>query len=151
MRVNANDQLDLKGSCITGCTSNDILTYSYSLFIFDLFTNGWKLFTNNNYFYQTGKTKSELRLTKELFSIFSSQKIWKIDLVLNVTDSNLKNTRQAQASFFIYVNQPPWSGYCDIKPKTGTTNTLFNINCADWEDPDGNLVVNYAFYGEKKF
>ena len=147
MRINGNDQLDLKGSCLSGCMPDDIKKFSYSLFTFDLLTNQWELFTNKTFFYQTGKTQSDLTITKDFFSVSSSQKTWKIVLDLNATDSLLKNTRQAQTSFFIYVNQPPWSGTCDIEPKNGTTNTLFNISCSDWEDPDGILVVNYAFYG----
>jgi hypothetical protein len=42
------------------------------------------------------------------------------------------------------MNQPPRNGSCLISPLSGTTSTLFTINCTDWIDEDG--IKDYSFY-----
>ena len=151
MRINANDQLDLKSSCLSGCSTNDTLTFTYNLNMLDSNTNKWILFPANalKYYYLTGRTLSDLTIKKQLFSDYSTQNIWKIDLILNVKDPFQNQTQNATSSLNVYVNQPPTSGTCDIDPKNGTTNTLFRINCINWIDIDGSVPVNYVFYGKK--
>ena len=146
MKINANDQLDLRGTCISGCNTNDKLTYSYDLYMLNTSSNQWVLFEeNNSYSSLTGKTKSDLIISKNLFTNFSMQIIWKITLIL-FDESQQKN---GTSSLIVYVNQPPGSGSCKIFPLNGTTNTLFNILCVDWIDPIDGIVVNYVFYGKK--
>ena len=142
-KINANDQLDLKGSCLTGCNENDTLEFNYNLYMFNSSIKQWKQFFQNNFYYLTGKAKSGLTIKKNLFQEYFEQKIWKIELFLNVTN---RQSVFAFTSLIIYVNQPPKSGYCDIDPKNGTTSTLFNLICSGWIDTDGSLA-NYAFYG----
>jgi hypothetical protein len=36
---------------------------------------------------------------------------------------------------------------CSISPITGTTNTLFTINCNNWLDKDGE-IISYSYYGK---
>ena len=147
MQINGNDQLDLKGSCLSGCSNDDILTFSFNLYTLDSSRNQWKSFTNNSYFYLTGKTLSELAIRKQLFLDFPIQKIWKIDLILNVFNSLLNLTQIATSSLIFYVNQPPSSGTCDINPKSGTTSTFFTLSCSNWIQSDGSPALNYVFYG----
>ena len=147
MKINANDQLDLKGSCLKGCNANDSIVYSYELFFLNNITNQWSLFTNNSFYYLTGKSLSDLTINKELFSDFSTQAIWKINFIINDINPHLVQT-QASSSIIFYVNHPPLSGSCDINPKNGTTSTLFNIYCTNWVDSNGVLATNYVFYGK---
>ena len=105
-------------------------------------TNQWIEMSNNSYYYTSGQANSDLTLLKELFSDYSSQLIWKIDLGLYLVSLNLT----VHSSAMFYVNQPPFGGLCDINPKNGTVYTNFNISCSNWTDTDGQ-VVNYAFYG----
>jgi hypothetical protein len=150
MQINGNDQLDLKGSCLKGCQNGDILTFSYNLYVLDSSTNQWNRFNNNSYFSLTGKTLSDLVIKKQLFSDFFAQKILKIDLILNVFNSNQNQTQIATSSLIFYVNQPPTSGTCDINPKSGTTSTLFTTSCKNWIQHDGSPALNYVFYGKEK-
>ena len=53
------------------------------------------------------------------------------------------NETSSSALNFI-INQPPNNGSCSINPRSGTTSTLFTINCTDWLDEDG--VKDYSFY-----
>ena len=147
MKINANDQLDLKGSCLKGCNANDTIVYSYELSFLNNTTNQWSLFTNNSYFYVTGKVLSDLTIKKELFSDFPTQIIWKINFIINDINLLLIQT-QASSSIIFYVNHPPLSGSCDINPKNGTTSTLFYIYCSKWVDSNGVSASNYVFYGE---
>ena len=147
MQINGNDQLDLKGLCLSGCQNGDILTYSYNLYLLNTSTNQWKSLNNDSYFYLSGKNLSDFTIRKELFSDFYTQKIWKIDLLLNDINPLLNLTQIATSSLIVYVNQPPELGTCDINPKSGTTSTLFSISCSDWFQSDGSQVMNYVFYG----
>jgi hypothetical protein len=147
MQINGNDQLDLKGSCLSGCNNNDILTFSYELYMFDFNLQQWINFNDTSYFYLNRKKFSDFTIKKELFSDFYTQKIWKIDLILNDTNPLLNLTQIATSSLIVYVNQPPVLGTCDIDPKNGTTSTLFSFSCSNWFQSDGSQVLSYVFYG----
>lgn len=43
------------------------------------------------------------------------------------------------------VNRSPVNGSCEIEPKNGTINTLFNISCPNWNDEDG--IKDYSIFG----
>jgi len=109
-----------------------------------LISNQWIQMTNASYYFYSGMNLQTTYLTikEELFHDFSPQNIWKIDLNVFVPSKNTSG----MASIIFYVNFPPISGSCDINPKNGTTNTLFEILCSNWIDSDGYLD-SYAFYG----
>jgi hypothetical protein len=148
MQINGNDQLDLKGSCLSGCQNGDILTFSYNLYSLNSGTNQWNIFIDNSYYYLTGKTLSDLTIKKQLFSDLYTQNIWKIDLILTDLNPILNLTQIATSSLIFFVNQPPSAGTCDINPKSGNTSTLFAISCINWIQHDGSPVLNYVFYGK---
>ena len=147
MQINGNDQLDLKGSCLSGCKINDVLTFSFNLYIFDSISRKWNQFTKSSYYYLTGKTQSDLTIKKHLFSDYKNQSVWKIDLILINKNPLQDQTQLATSSLIVYVNQPPSSGTCDIDPKSGTTSTFFSITCSNWIQLVGGPVLNYVFYG----
>jgi hypothetical protein len=142
MKINANDQLDLKGSCLSGC-DKESTTFTYYLYMLNSSSNQWISFTNNSYYFYTGlNPQTDLTIKYELFQNLSSQTIWKVELNVYVPT---KNTSGSTSILFI-VNFPPRNGLCDINPKNGTTNTLYSISCWNWIDPDGN-VDSYAYCG----
>ena len=144
MKINGNDQFDLKGFCLARCNNNQ-LSHSYNIYFLDSLQNQWIPFTNNTYYHMTSEQqpKSDLIVTDTLFSDYSEYEIWKFELVtVLLANQELKAT----SSLIVYVNQPPKPGMCDITPTNGTTSTYFTIYCADWSDSDGGLV-NYTFYG----
>ena len=110
-------------------------------------TNQWIPFTNSSYYYQTDLTNSFLTIRKNLFEVFPSQTIWKVELVVNSVLSNNENVFGSTSMIF-YVNFPPKSGSCDINPKNGSTSTQFQIICTNWVDSNGD-VTKYSFYSIK--
>jgi len=106
-----------------------------------MITNQWLLFTNSSYYY-TENNGLSLTMLENLFSDYSSQTIWKVELVALIPSRNASGS----SSVMFYVNFPPRLGWCDVNPKNGSTNTLFSISCSNWVDPDG-VVVSYAYYG----
>jgi hypothetical protein len=114
-------------------------------------TNQWYLFTNSSFYFTTGRSNRDLTILKNLFSDYSSQIIWKIELIVyteQASNTPTNQTDQGSTSMKIYVNFSPLPGVCNISPNEGNTTSLFHIICSSWTDPDGS-VSNYAFYGNK--
>ncbi|CAF5028972.1 unnamed protein product, partial [Rotaria sp. Silwood1] len=59
-----------------------------------------------------------------------------------VTDSFLSGTSSSALDFII--NHSPQYVSCSINPYNGTTSTLFDISCTNWQDQDG--IQDYSFY-----
>jgi hypothetical protein len=138
MRVNANDRLDLSGTCLSGCDNNkNQLVYNFKLYMFVF--NQWTEFTNTSYYV---KSQNDLTVKEELFQDFSSQIYWKIELSIFVPTRNTSG----MTSIVFYINFPPRFGSCDINPKNLSSNSLLSISCSNWIDLDGTLS-SYAFYG----
>jgi hypothetical protein len=136
MKINANDQLDVIGACLSGCDSATV-TYEYKIYMLN--AKQWIPFTNISYFIYTGLAPyTSLTVKEDLFFDNFPQKIWKIDF-------GTLNTNSSSAIVF-YVNFPPRFGTCDISPTNGTTNTLFSIMCLNWMDLDGSLN-SFSYYG----
>ncbi|CAF5195666.1 unnamed protein product, partial [Rotaria magnacalcarata] len=62
---------------------------------------------------------------------------WRFEVVYS---SSLQN---GSSAIDFEINQPPQNGSCSINPQNGTTTTLFNILCSNWQDSDG--VQGYSF------
>ena len=142
LKINANDQLDLKGACLSGCNNND-LKHTFHIFMIDTIKNQIIKLENQSYYFTTDISKLNLTIRKELFQDFFTFKYWKIELVSFSSDTNFTSS----SSLLFYLNQPPVPGICKINPKNGTTSTLFTIYCYDWKDDDDGGLVNYSFYG----
>ena len=139
-KINANDQLDIKGACLRGC-DNSVSFYNYTLYMFS--SNQWIPLMNNSYYYKTGlNPQQDLTVKEDLFQDYFPQIIWKIELNVFVPNKNVTGS----TSILFYVNYPPRSGSCTLNPTIGTTNTIFSISCLNWIDSDGN-VHSYFYYG----
>jgi hypothetical protein len=137
MKINANDQLDLKGSCLSGCDKESTI-FTYYLYMLNSSSNQWISSTNNSYFFYTGlNPQTDLTIKEELFQDFPSQTVWKVELNVYVPS---KNTSGSTSIIFL-VNFPPKNGLCDINPKNGTTNTLFSFSCSNWVDIWIHLLI----------
>ena len=147
LKINANDQLDIKGSCVIGC-NNRMFKYSYRIYMIDESRNQSIKLENASFYFVQNDALSRLNLTikKELFSDFYLFKYWRVELVTFNSDLNVSESTSLQ----FYVNQPPKPGMCKINPLSGTTSTLFTIYCFDWIDEESD-IVNYTFYGKKLF
>ncbi len=139
-QINSNDQLDVKGGCITGC-NGDGLSYNYKIFSSNSFTNKWELFTRSAYFFKTGLDL--LTLKEEIFRNHSSILIWKIELEVHISSRNVSG----KSSMLFFVNFPPRFGDCTVNPVNGSSNTFFLIKCTNWVDSEGS-VSNFVFYGK---
>jgi len=140
-KINANDQLDLVGSCLSGCSGSG-LRYTYNIYMLNNSTNQWIPFKNSSNYFQTGMVHSDLTVLSDAFLNHPQQVIWMIELNLYISSRNVSGS----SSIILNVNFPPMSGTCNISPASGTTSTLFTIVCFGWIDPDGFLVT-YAYYG----
>ena len=141
MKINANDQLDLKGHCLNGC-DNETSIYTYHLYMLNSTKKQWIPFTNPSFYFYTGLYPyKELTIKEKLFQNYSSQSIWKVELIIFVPNKNLSGS----ASIIFLVNFPPKGGSCDINPKNGTTSTQFQIICTDWVDLNG-AIAKFSFY-----
>lgn len=82
-----------------------------------------------------------------LFEKYKDTFNWKIELSLeSITDQS--GTSTGYSSLILYKNQIPTNGTCSINPTSGyAMDTLFNISCWNWTDPDG-FIVKYEYFGE---
>ena len=145
-KINSNDQLDLIGSCLTGCDSSS--TYTFNLYAFSSGSGQWILFINSSYYFTSGKSNTGFSILKNLFTDNPSLVIWKVELIVSVASAQTTNqTFQGTTSMKIMVNFPPIPGICDVNPKKGNTTNIFYITCDTWTDLDGN-VEKYSFYGK---
>ena len=54
---------------------------------------------------------------------------------------------QGMSFLDLELNTAPKGGSCSISPLTGvSTQTLFTVSCADWNDVDG--VLTYQFFSK---
>lgn len=142
-KVNANDQLDIKGSCLVGCYG-DGLTYVFNIYMLNNQTNLFEPFKDTLYFYQFGYLTTYLTILSDFFMKNKEQIIYKVEYVVYIASRNLTSS----TSMIIYVNFPPSQGTCDITPKFGFAfRTQFFIDCSNFIDKDG-FLVSYALYGK---
>ena len=88
-----------------------------------------------------------LTLMPSLFEKYSDTLNWKIELSLEaITDHS--GTSTGFSSLILLKNQVPRNGTCAISPTRGyAMDTLFNISCSNWVDPDG-LIAKYEYFGK---
>ena len=94
-----------------------------------------------------GSNTRMLTLMPSLFEKYSDTLNWKIELSLEaITDQS--GTSTGFSSLILLRNQVPKNGTCAIYPTRGyAMDTLFNISCSNWTDPDG-FIAKYEYFGE---
>ncbi len=91
----------------------------------------------------SGMNTSNFTATNNLFLNNSQILYWRFEVVYSFV-----STQSSSALNFV-INPPPQNGSCSISPLSGTTSTLFTINCANWFDENG--IQDYSFYGTHSF
>ncbi|KAK7471881.1 hypothetical protein BaRGS_00035465 [Batillaria attramentaria] len=125
-------------------------TYRWSLSIADfrwVNTGGWRplreidITVNNKV---TGLNTPELAIAPELLSDYDSEyKTSRFKAECTLKDNG---TAAGKAAVYLTLNTPPHGGNCSIEPKEmhATTEKLFAIECADWEDDTG--IAKFEFF-----
>ena len=94
-------------------------------------------------FFLLGRNTKNFTITKEFLINYFHIECWRFEVVY-IFDS----TTSSSALDF-HINFPPKHGFCSINPRSGTTNTLFNISCEKWFDEDE--IKDYSVYGRTSF
>ena len=145
-KINANDQLDIRGSCLAGCYG-DGLTYAFNIYKLNNQTNQFEIIRDATFYYQYTYLTTYLTVMSDFFKSEPNQIIYKVEYSVLISSRNVSSS----TFLLIHVNFPPDHGTCDITPKIGTVlNTQFTISCSDFVDNDGFLVF-YSFYGKYLF
>ena len=140
-KINANDQLDVKGSCLAGCYGDGI-TFFFNIYMLDTQTNQFILFADRTNVYHYNYIYSFLTILSDLFALNPNQNIYKIEYSVVIESRNVSGS----SSMIFYINFPPKYGDCDIYPKIGTAFiTKFTIECSNFIDQDG-FIATYFFY-----
>jgi len=58
---------------------------------------------------------------------FRNETHWKFEVIYQFEGIN------SSSALNFEINPPPSNGSCEINPRNGTTNTLFNITCSHWK------------------
>jgi hypothetical protein len=82
-----------------------------------------------------GRTTRNFTITPELFANFPTVQYWRFEVIYAM---------QGSASMDFLINTPPSNGTCSITPITGTTSTVFTLDCSQWMDIHG--MKDYSFY-----
>jgi hypothetical protein len=154
VKINPNNQLMLTGFCLKYCTN--ALSYKYKIYKL------WKIkntdidiqekwypfsseFQNGSNLY-TGENSTELTAFQTLFKSDNLTFVWKFEF--EVESVSLYNgVSTGISSLIVFINQVPNNGSCTIFPLNGTAvSTIFTISCANWYDPDGE-IVKYTYFG----
>lgn len=67
---------------------------------------------------------------------------------LEVILDNLNGYDKSYAILDLKTNKAPENGSCTVDPMNGTAVNTFNVNCFDWQDPDG--IWKYVIVFEVK-
>ncbi|CAF2184491.1 unnamed protein product [Rotaria magnacalcarata] len=76
----------------------------------------------------------------DLFISNPSIYFWRFEVVYSTSSATSSSVIDFK------INAPPQGGSFSINPLNGTTTTVFNIACSNWQDADG--IQDYSFYGK---
>ncbi|CAF4333198.1 unnamed protein product, partial [Rotaria magnacalcarata] len=74
----------------------------------------------------------------DLFISNPSIYFWRFEVVYSTSSATSSSVIDFK------INAPPQGGSFSINPLNGTTTTVFNIACSNWQDADG--IQDYSFY-----
>ena len=91
-----------------------------------------------NVFSSIGRYTTNFTSTNHLFWNNPNENLWRFEVIYtfdNQTSLSALNFR---------INPAPSNGSCSIDQINGTIQTLFNITCLDWYNPDD--IRDYSLY-----
>ncbi|CAF1309622.1 unnamed protein product [Rotaria magnacalcarata] len=140
--VNPTTQVALFSTCTDNCQSINNITWNIYQGVMNTTSNvvQWTTFQNMKQYESIwffGFNISNFTAKNNLFVSNALINYWRFEVVYS---SSLQN---GSSAIDFEINQPPQNGSCSINPQNGTTTTLFNILCSNWQDSDG--VQGYSF------
>ena len=141
--VNPSTQIALYSYCIGNCSHIENITWNIYQGFVNESTNEtqWILLNqmisfDNIWFF--GRHRMNFTSTNQLFLAHPQINHWRFEVVYSLSFG-------ISSSFINFlINQPPSNGSCFIYPQTGTTITVFTINCSNWYDKYG--IKDYSLY-----
>ncbi|CAM4949155.1 unnamed protein product [Rotaria socialis] len=140
--VNPTTQVALFSTCADICQFINNITWNIYQGVMNTTSNvvQWTAFQNmkqyeNIWFF--GSNTANFTAKNNLFVSNALINYWRFEVVYS---SSLQN---GSSTIDFEINQSPQNGSCSISPQNGTTTTLFNISCSNWQDSDG--VQGYSF------
>ena len=73
---------------------------------------------------------------------FRNETHWKFEVIYQFEGIN------SSSALNFEINPPPSNGSCEINPRNGTTNTLFNVTCSHWKIKEN--IKEYSLFTRNK-
>ena len=126
--MNPTTQVALFSYCVNQCPI--IKNITWNIYHGKINSSNWTLFNQMNtyeniWFY--GRNTMKFTATNDLFLRFPNTTHWKFEVFYSF------ETTSSSSALNFEINQPPSNGSCQMNPKVGTTSTLFNVTCSDWQ------------------
>ena len=138
-KVNPTTQIALFSSCVNQCSTAKSI--SWNIYHGKINSSAWILFNQidqyeNSWFY--GRNTSHFTATHDLFLRFPNITHWRFEVIYQF------ETISSLSALHFEINPTPANGSCQINPKIGITNTLFNVNCSNWQIKE--KIKEYSLY-----
>jgi len=89
-----------------------------------------------------GRNTTNFTSTNDLFDHFRNETHWKFEVIYQFEGMN------SSSALNFEINPPPSNGSCEINPRNGTTNTLFNVTCSHWKIKEN--IKEYSLFTRTK-
>ncbi|UJR18466.1 hypothetical protein I4U23_005372, partial [Adineta vaga] len=134
--ITSTSQVALYSSCHGNCLSNEII--QWNIYHRSKNSSQWILFPqmNSSLFY--GRNTKNFTATNNLFLNNPDEMYWRFVVKYNFTNES------STSALNFKIQTKPSNGSCSIDPRNGTTKTLFEIKCFDWEIKD--QIKDYSLY-----
>ena len=146
--INPSTQVSLASVCVNECSSLRSIQWYIYQGVNDSSTNTvtWKRYANqtssqSNYFY--GTNTSTFTANNSLFVDNEAISYWSFEVVYVFLKEN------SSSALNFVINQRPTNGSCSIEPPSGTSTTLFKVDCPDWTDQD--KIKDFSLYSKTDF
>ena len=146
-KVNPTTQIALFSFCVNECPKEKKLIWNIYFGRINSTQNytKWILFeqmTNFEDVWFFGRNTTNFTSTNNLFDHFRNEIHWKFEVIYQFERMN------SSSALNFEINPPPSNGSCEINPRNGTTNTLFNITCSHWKIKEN--IKEYSLFTQTK-
>jgi len=146
-KVNPTTQIALFSFCVNECSKEKKLIWNIYFGRINSTQNytKWILFdqmTNFEDIWFFGRNTTNFTSTNNLFDHFRNETHWKFEVIYQFEGMN------SSSALNFEINPPPSNGSCEINPRNGTTNTLFNVTCSHWKIKEN--IKEYSLFTRTK-
>jgi len=89
-----------------------------------------------------GRNTTNFTCLNHLFDHFRNETHWKFEVIYQFEEMN------SSSALNFEINPPPSNGSCEINPRNGSTNTLFNVTCSHWKIKEN--IKEYSLFSRTK-